>query len=237
METTGNWYYQEHGQTNGPLVSEELLKLFDSGQITPETPVRQARKEWQTASIASVHIRYESYPHISEFRRILGNTLPRPLLRFLARAFDAFLCVHFTLLSIAFIQQHWTLSLGAEYFLSSFPVIYIASFILLESLFINLFGTTPGKYLLSIHIRKHDGTKLGIFKSIQRSTLALGIGCGFFLYSLTPLLLLACGNHLQHTGHTPWDTPDSQQVVHFPVRTWRVVAALGIILWLTWVQL
>lgn len=54
METTGNWYYQEHGQTNAPLVSEELLKLFDSGQITSETPVRQARKEWQTASIASV---------------------------------------------------------------------------------------------------------------------------------------------------------------------------------------
>ncbi|MCG8465427.1 MAG: RDD family protein [Xanthomonadales bacterium] len=234
MSSMDGWYYRDQQQTIGPILAKELLSLFDSGRINPETPVRHEQQEWLNASAASVQIRYESYPHISEFRRILGSIAPRPTLRFLARVFDFFICWHLTVFSLELVQSHWSASLLGQMAIHHLPITFLFVLVLFEGVWINFFGTTPGKFLLSIHVRKHDGTKLSTFRSLQRALFVLSLGCGFFIHYLTPILLLASANHLQRTGHAPWDAAQSQQVIHFPLRARRIYLALTLFLWMLW---
>ena len=50
-----SWYYLEDGETRGPLAAAQLKRLFQSGQLGPDTLVwRQGMRDWQPARALGV---------------------------------------------------------------------------------------------------------------------------------------------------------------------------------------
>ena len=53
-----SWYYLENGETRGPLAAAQLKRLFQSGQLGPDTLVwRQGMRDWQPAPHPKGHSR------------------------------------------------------------------------------------------------------------------------------------------------------------------------------------
>ncbi len=97
---------------------------------------------------------------------------------------------------------------------------------ILEAVLIQRFGTTPGKWLLGLHVVNQDGSHLDLPASTRRSMRVLfsGIGFGFsFLAVFCQILSLVVSKRL---GSTLWDATGGHKVVSKPVEPGRLFAVI-----------
>ena len=73
--------------------------------------------------------------------------------------------------------------------------------LLLEPLCLHLFGTTPGKALLGLHIERPDGGRLGYGEAARRTFDVLTYGLGFHVPILSQVLLIC--SWLRHRDGRP----------------------------------
>jgi len=73
--------------------------------------------------------------------------------------------------------------------------------LLLEPLCLHLFGTTPGKALLGLHIERPDGGRLGYGEAARRTFDVLTYGLGFHVPVLSQVLLIC--SWLRHRDGRP----------------------------------
>lgn len=132
------------------------------------------------------------------------GTVPHPVRRFLARAVDLALIslAWNAVLSLVF-GVNITNQSGAVDFLETLAQLAIMLF--LEPLFLHLFGTTPGKWLLGLSLSDDSGARPGYMQGFYRTlgVLRWGYGWSIPIYNLVRLVksFQACAD-----GRAlPWD--------------------------------
>jgi hypothetical protein len=226
------WYYHEAGQQRGPIAEEEFVKLFESGALSADTLVwTESLKDWQQARTIDglvpaalsppplgspvapppVHAFAPSGPQI------------RPWVRFWARTTDDLLFGGFAGIILAFV---FPAALEMNDVL--FGMIGAFIFVFVEPCMLSTWGTTPGKALFNICLRKSDGTKPNYAEALARAfnVWVRGEGLGI------PLVLLFTRIHaynkLTKEGVTSWDRDGGFTVAHKNVGAGRIIAAVAI---------
>lgn len=109
----------------------------------------------------------------------------------------------------------------------------LAIYPFVEALLLSWWGTTPGKALLRVRVRKNDGRKLSYAEALSRSysVWTRGLGLGIPLVSL--FTLIGSEGKLRTSGRTSWDGAGGYVVGHQQIGALRIIAAVAIGLILT----
>jgi hypothetical protein len=101
-------------------------------------------------------------------------------------------------------------------------------YMFIEWYMLSLWGTTPGKALLNIRLRRIDDTKMTCVESLSRSfnVWLRGLGCGLLIVTL--ITDLAAHNRLTKDGITSWDKSGGFRVSHMRVGTGRIIAVMSL---------
>ncbi|MEO0414744.1 MAG: RDD family protein [Verrucomicrobiota bacterium] len=179
----------------------------------------------------------------------------RPFHRFLARNLDYMivgtLVILFSSFSMPVIEEPTTVDDMRERWLPEFMELQrseeMISFVqqilfammawhLVEGVLLHLFGTTPGKFITGISIRRQDGLKPSIMQGIGRSLSAFCLGMGLF-FSIISLIAMVLGFIILVTkGRTLWDNQLNLEVHHKSHGLVRIFLAMGAFLALMIVQ-
>lgn len=97
-----------------------------------------------------------------------------------------------------------------------------------EPAMLSAWGTTPGKALLRVAVRKSDGSKLNYSEGLNRvfKVWLRGMGLGIPIVAL--FTHLTAYNKLTKNGITSWDQEGGIQVIHQKIGFPRVLATLGL---------
>jgi len=173
---------------------------------------------------------------------------PHPWIRYFARMFDVY--VFANLLMIVF--QYFGIHLAGFLFLTgsmiSVPLYdvlntvlsYIAATTLLipiESLWLCLCGTTPGKWLLGVSVRSVDGRKPSYGEALRRSALVAIEGLMLNIPVLDIICLAFGFRALNRTNTTPWDLRAGTVVHHRELSALRAVIIVLLITGFVWLVL
>lgn len=93
-------------------------------------------------------------------------------------------------------------------------VVTFALFLLWEPLFISNTGTTPGKWIMGVGVRREDGKRAGFFTGIARYLLVWAVGLGLFIPLVALICMLISRSKLIADGVTFWDERLKLQVTH-----------------------
>ncbi|MFQ3224766.1 MAG: putative RDD family membrane protein YckC [Lentimonas sp.] len=231
------WHYAESDQTTGPISEAELIQLFESGRLPKHSLVwTEGQADWLPASeIDELTPRVTAPTHNTrlaprrEIRDSDDDFIPtgeqlRPWIRNWARGID------FILFSVGA-----GLAIGVIYApaLDQIPemifgIILLIAYLFVEPIMLMSWGTTPGKFLLSVRLRNEDGSKLSYGEGLTRSfkVLTLGQGLGIPLISLVTHILAY--NRLTNRGITAWDESGNHRIAHREISAWRALVIIAI---------
>ncbi|HEY2573419.1 MAG TPA: RDD family protein [Verrucomicrobiaceae bacterium] len=211
---------------DGRLKGDELAWRRGMGEWKPLREFEEFSGYWRPTPEQIV-----AAEHVRQVARIALDT-PQPWLRFWARAMDyvwfyLLLCLLFNIL----IPTETTLRLlhtlaEANPALKLFVSVVILPsvfglFIPLEALWLSRRGTTPGKALLRIQVRRLDGALPDYAQALQRSALVFIKGMAFCL-PIVPLFVMSwCRIRLLQLGMTSWDEHTGLRVEHGEPEPWR----------------
>lgn len=143
-----------------------------------------------------------------------------PWVRCVARGFDYALFLLF-LLGVHR-SMHW--SLPSLPFFSFIPLEF-ALWIPCEAALLATWGTTPGKWLLQIQLRRY-GMHLDFHTALKRSLSVWIRGLGMGIWGLNLLCLLIAYQQLRVRQVTTWDREDQILVMHSVAARWRLPFAV-----------
>lgn len=108
-----------------------------------------------------------------------------------------------------------------------FGIMLVFAYAFIEPVMLSTWGTTPGKALLNIRLRKADGSKPSYGAALSRafSVWAGGLGLGIPLIAF--FTQLNAYNKLNKDGITSWDKDGGFCISHRTVGTWRVLAVVA----------
>lgn len=152
----------------------------------------------------------EDNADITENDFIKGPSEAKPFTRFWARYFDTFL--HIFLFAVI-----WGM-IDEESFYNFSPISYailsLIFWMLIEGIYLSLFGTTPGKRLFKITVKTVGNGRLTVKQSFQRAFLVWYRGMGLGLGIVQIIANIMGGNRLSATGVTTWDRDLKLIVTH-----------------------
>ena len=99
-----------------------------------------------------------------------------------------------------------------------------------EALLLTVFGTTPGKYLLGMTVRRADGQLLTPTEALARSASVWAVGCGLLIPLVTLFTFNAQYNRLRKGRDSSWDEKGGFIVHHEPLSTGRTALLVGAVL-------
>ncbi len=145
--------------------------------------------------------------------------------RFWARGIDSivfscFISVFLVALAPSTSQMHFALYGALLLFVYHF----------LEPVMLSSWGSTPGKALLRITVRRADGAKLSYSEALKRSFRIWLRGEGLGLPIINIIALLKARANLKNNGITSWDEEDGFTVTHGKVGFFRNLVAVLIII-------
>ncbi|MDO5679896.1 MAG: RDD family protein, partial [Pelistega sp.] len=107
--------------------------------------------------------------------------------------------------------------------LTTFLLFIALAFIIIESIFLSCFGTTPAKYCFGIKVLAADGQKLKFSTSLKRTFYMLFFGCALNLPLLPIITQILSYFRLKNKGITLWDEKTGAVVTH---KKWGVIRAI-----------
>lgn len=99
---------------------------------------------------------------------------------------------------------------------------YIPWFVL-EAWLLHRYGSTPGKWLMGLHLRNEDDSLLSLSAAIKRSLRVLVSGIGFGWKLLSPICQLMSWFTTRRIGKPIWDYLGQHKVVAKPLVPWKVI--------------
>lgn len=93
----------------------------------------------------------------------------------------------------------------------------------IEAWLLHRFATTPGKWLLGIHVLNDDETKLTLKSSIWRSIRVLILGLGFGWGLLLPLCQAMSWFTARRIGKPVWDYMGQHKIAVAPLKSYKVI--------------
>jgi uncharacterized RDD family membrane protein YckC len=228
------------GERSGPCTQFQLIERIREGALKGnELAWRKGSPEWLPLKSMEEFAPYwplteEQMTQAAEARRLARVALdtPQPWLRFWARMVDyIWFTMAVNLATASFLPaEKALLSAGTET-----QIIFIALvcatlllFTVVEAWCLSHYGTTPGKALLHIQVRREDGSLPSFHQAMRRSLLVYikGIALGFTLPALFTMSYSRM--RLLQTGATSWDHDCQTRVEHGEPEMWRylILAAL-----------
>ena len=242
------------GERSGPHSQFTLIERIREGSLTGDELVwHMGMAEWKPLRELNEFSEYwKPKPEIindaEEARRIARISLdtPQPWLRFWARTIDyVWFSMLFSMLMNLLLPQvsAWIEATRANLMLSQqitlaqtiifilFPPAIFLLFVPLEAYWLSRRGTTPGKALLRIQIRRLDGALPTFHQALLRSLLVFMKGTFFFLIFPLPQLFIMswCRIRLVQLGTTSWDEKTSLRVEHGEAEPWRYLLVAVIV--------
>jgi len=236
-----SWFFVREGQKRGPVPEDELHEMLATGVLSPEALVWTAEmKQWRPAeevdglilrdfppppfpSPPPINDGSTAAPSIEGYRP--SGAQARPWVRFWARLTDNFL---FTFIGgfILGILYEPVLKIGDVLLGIGLLFVYIFA----EAIMLSSWGTTPGKALLRIRLRRQDGRKLSFSEGLMRAfhVWILGEGLGFPVVALVTEIIAY--RRLRRKGRTTWDDEGHFAYFHRTVGPLRTIATILVLL-------
>ena len=232
------WIIQD-GEKVGPLRDYDVRGKILSGELTGDVPAwHEGQADWQPLHRLPIFER--------EFEMLDENPIPRrepepepkpestasppPLpanaaqphlvRRFWARWFDLYLYAGLWWLALWAAGRDIGGTLNNPW-LTLFQ--YVPWFVI-EAFLIHRFGTTPGKWLLGIHVRNDDGSPLTLPQATRRSMRVLFIGIGFGWGILALLCQIMAFFTTRKIGKPLWDAAGGHHLETKPISPLRVAS-------------
>lgn len=111
-------------------------------------------------------------------------------------------------------------------------IIYTIPFlwIFIEMILISKIGTTLGKYILNIRVKKRDGDKLSFIEAFYRSYLVWIIGLGFGIRIVEIFTQLYAYLKLKERGISSWDKKINSKIIYGEIGGLRILLAILILI-------
>jgi hypothetical protein len=109
-------------------------------------------------------------------------------------------------------------------------ICFLGGWILMEAFCLSTFGTTLGKWLLKVHIRNADGSRLSFKQGCVRGCKIWFRGMGLFIPIVGLVTHVMAFNRLKNHQITSWDEDDSLVVTHSTIGPARIAVVVGIFL-------
>lgn len=218
------YYLSVLGERTGPHSQFGIIERIRDGSLTGEELVWQmGMADWKPLRELNEFTEYwQPVPEIisqaEEARRIARISLdtPQPWPRFWARMVDYiwFSSLLWSLL-IAFLPAdtlHWL----TKMFFRGAPLnsIFFLFFALIEAWWLSRGGTTPGKALMRVRVRRMDGKLPTYRQALTRSLLVFFKGAALWLFPLNLFTMSWSRLRLLQNGTTSWDRDTELRVEH-----------------------
>ncbi len=206
-------------------------------------------EEGETETSDSITELTGNRPPLPNTRNIPKKTVPvayevRPLTRFWARSFDYLMVTVFVWsisditppealtgsnLTFGDLVTQYAEELQKEEWQRFAKMVFYSQVIwhFIEGLLIHMFGTTPGKALFGIKIKRIDGRPPAILPSIARSFYVYFAGLAMYFFPFSIICMAIGFFRLMTTGKTFWDDHLKMEVEHPPMGILRIFLAIG----------
>lgn len=230
------WWYAQNGDAYGPLAMQRLRHLIVTGELTAQdwlwTP---GMPSWERAGALQVFAQTVQASR-SPFNMRDGGPPPSalpssdqprragPWTRLFAQWFDVYLL--FTLLSVLVALTGYRLERDGTRFLAQLLILPVG--LMIQAALLSTIGTTPGKAMLGLRVRRWDGALADLRTLIRRQGLLLLKGMGFGLPLITLVTSYLAKKKLDRARLTVWDEAagtDVYQTEHRPGRLWLCALA------------
>lgn len=229
------WYFIENGERSGPVVDDQFKSLFVSGRLNAETYVwTKGMENWIKAGLVDNFLPRDIVPPAPPISDSMANSRSpepdvsgpqvRPWVRYWARQLDyAFWGIAFGI-PLAFIYEPIlnlpTIVLG---------FIFLVPFVLTEATLLSTWGTTPGKALLKIRVRRLNGDKPSFGQAFGRTADVIFRGVGLWIPIVAFFTHITAYYKLTRNGITSWDKAGGFAVEHRSVGYVRAfLVAIGL---------
>ena len=217
------WHYEKDGAVVGPVTQDEICRLFRAGELPLQTRVKSRHYDaWVEASTIGGFRSLAASAAPSTAAATSGGTVStaaRPWVRFWARALDQLVAVALSVLLLTYFPRPLG-DLGDVPFVMS--VVMMFAWLLIEGVLLCTWGTTVGKTLMGVVVRRRDGGRLDFGTALRRSfsVWLRGMGLGVPVASL--ILLILGYQKLTRDGTTSWDRDAGCVVRHERIGAVRV---------------
>ena len=229
------------GEKVGPIHDFEVRRRISDGDLAPTTPAwHEGLEAWTT--LVEIDLFRREFELISLPDELAPDEIPseippasesptqpaaqpqapaKPcyLRRFWARWFDL------TLYSGVWWLGMWAAGQDISAVLHNPWVMFLhyVPWFAIEVLLINYYGTTPGKWILGLHVVNGDGTPLDLGAATRRSLRVLFTGVGYGWGLLSVFCQVMSWFVAKRLGTTLWDHTGGHQVLSTPLQAWRVL--------------
>jgi len=162
------------------------------------------------------------------------RTEAKPWLRFLARKIDMVIYLIIAIIPIMllfFVLGFFGvngLSDDDSFFSLLFGLIFILIMIMIESIMLFWWETTPGKKLLKIKIHKENGESFNFGDTLERTTRLWFSGLGLGLPIISILAQIVAYANISEEGIASWDKKAKMYITHDEISNIRVVIAIAV---------
>jgi len=231
------WYYTQGGQQCGPISEPDIVALFESGQLAPDTMVwTEEMEQWEIArdvdGLISAAFKPPPPPTLQptvsatpDTECVPSGEQSRPWVRYWARMVDFFLFALLAGIVLAFVYAP-----ALEIPDALFGVILLFAYVFVEAAMLAAWGTTPGKVILNIRLRNGDGSKLSYADALSRAFNVWFRGEGIGIPIVALFTQISAYNRLMKQGLTSWDEEGSFKVTHRTIGAWRTIVVVLIML-------
>jgi uncharacterized RDD family membrane protein YckC len=216
------------GEKTGPLHDFEIRRQIEAGQLASTTPAwHEGQAEWQPLGEIDLFKReFElaaARPADPGDQRPQPPPLPQPTRysrRFWARWLDL------SLYSGLWWLGMWGASQNIEATLANPWIIFLRyiPWFVFETLLLQHFGTTPGKWLLGLSVSNLDGSRLNLAAATRRSGRVLFTGIGFGWSWLTIFCQALSLFTAEKLGNTVWDHVGGHRINFTPPSPFRLAS-------------
>ncbi len=235
-----SWFYQKDGQQHGPADEEALRSMFASGELSARTLVwKKDMADWEPAGQVDWFVSQMLVPPpvvapppcipdallagssgTTDSYRPSGPQV-RPWVRYWARMADLFVFSVLFGFVMGFLYPPVVKLNGLV-----FGMILVFVYMFVEPIVLSSWGTTPGKALLRIRLRRRDGEKLTFSDAMGRSFRVWSNGEGLGIPIVILITNYVSYKHLLKAGKTSWDSRGDFAYSHQTVGPARAAAVI-----------
>ncbi|WLD93091.1 RDD family protein [Alkalihalobacillus sp. AL-G] len=237
------WYYEKDGYAQGPISIDQLEEKFKNGVLQRRTLLRSdKRARWVPANrieelaqlVIDPDYAFRKDAPIEENIKQNKVAYPygRPWVRYLAKTFDMSICVFIVGLFLGIFTPAFLES--ASTFLLAFITIFLT--LVIDTIFLSTWGTTPGRWLLKTYVLDNEGNKLTLPIAYKRSLSIWIRGFGLGIVVISFFTQIISYTNLTSTRTTPWDSNNDLVVLHDKIGVVRGVIAMILLLLILYIR-